>query len=53
MVYERDENATRERNWNMGLHWAVPALQYLIPNELLARIQGTQTDPNVPTNFLS
>lgn len=49
MVYERDENATRKRNWSMGLHWAVPALQYLMPDELLARIQGTQTDPNIPT----
>ena len=33
----------------MGLHWAVLALQYLISDDLLARIQGTQTDPNVPT----
>lgn len=33
----------------MGLHWVVPALQSLMPDELLGRIQSTQTDPNAPT----
>ncbi|KAL8866256.1 MAG: hypothetical protein Q9174_006407, partial [Haloplaca sp. 1 TL-2023] len=33
----------------MGLHWAVPALQSLIPDSLYARIQTTQVDPNTPT----
>ena len=33
----------------MGIHWAVPALHALMPDELLARIQDTQTDPNIPT----
>lgn len=50
MVYERDENTTTKRNWSMGLHWAVGALQYLTSEELFARIQDTQVNPNIPTN---
>lgn len=34
----------------MGLHWAVPALQSLMPDELWARIQGSQVDPHVATS---
>jgi hypothetical protein len=34
----------------MGLHRAVPALQYLMPEELFATIQRTQVDPNIPTS---
>jgi hypothetical protein len=37
-------------DWSMGLHWAVPALQYLMPEELFATIQRTQVDPNIPTS---
>ncbi|KAL8951951.1 MAG: hypothetical protein Q9222_002103 [Ikaeria aurantiellina] len=33
----------------MGLHWAVPALQSLIPDALFSRIQTTQVDPHTPT----
>lgn len=50
MVYERDEqNAARRRDWNMGLHWAAPTLQSMIPDSLFSRIQTTQTDPHTPT----
>ncbi|KAL8808121.1 MAG: hypothetical protein Q9200_004392 [Gallowayella weberi] len=50
VVYERDEqNAARRRDWNMGLHWAAPALQSLIPESLYSRIQTTQVDPHTPT----
>ncbi|KAL9599940.1 MAG: hypothetical protein Q9219_003502 [cf. Caloplaca sp. 3 TL-2023] len=50
VVYERDEpNAARRRDWNMGLHWAAPALQSLIPDSLFSRIQTTQVDPHTPT----
>ncbi|KAL8687511.1 MAG: hypothetical protein Q9218_006337 [Villophora microphyllina] len=49
-VYERDEqNAARRRDWNMGLHWAAPALQSLIPNHLFSRLQTCQVDPHTPT----
>lgn len=34
----------------MGLHWAIPALEALMPDDFITRIQGTQVDPNVPTN---
>ena len=33
----------------MGLHWAIPALEALMPDDFVARIQSTQVDPNVPT----
>ena len=33
----------------MGCHWAIPALQYMMPDSFLSRIQYTQTDPSVPT----
>ncbi|KAL8720319.1 MAG: hypothetical protein Q9225_002806 [Loekoesia sp. 1 TL-2023] len=50
VVYERDEqNAARRRDWNMGLHWAAPTLQSLIPESLFSRIQTTQVDPHTPT----
>ncbi|KAL8903044.1 MAG: hypothetical protein Q9171_007529 [Xanthocarpia ochracea] len=50
VVYERDEqNAARRRDWNMGLHWAAPALQSLIPKALFSRIQTAQVDPHTPT----
>ncbi|KAL8714642.1 MAG: hypothetical protein Q9220_001591 [cf. Caloplaca sp. 1 TL-2023] len=49
-IYERDENANRQRNWSMGLHWAIPALEALMPDDFISRIQYTQVDPNVPTS---
>ena len=33
----------------MGLHWAAPALQSLIPESLFSRIQTAQVDPHTPT----
>ncbi|MCJ1470410.1 hypothetical protein MMC07_009055 [Pseudocyphellaria aurata] len=32
----------------MGMHWAVPILRSIIPEDLFARIQSTFTDPNTP-----
>ncbi|KAI4176179.1 MAG: hypothetical protein LQ343_001223 [Gyalolechia ehrenbergii] len=50
VVYERDQqDAARRRDWNMGLHWAAPALQSLVPQSLFSRIQTTQVDPHTPT----
>ncbi|KAI9696061.1 MAG: hypothetical protein M1836_005892 [Candelina mexicana] len=49
-IYERDPSPTfRPRDWNMGLHWALPSLESLIPPALFARLQSTQVDPNTPT----
>lgn len=50
-VYERERNprdAPRKRDWNVGLHWAAPALQSLIPEALFKRIQTTQVDVRTP-----
>jgi 2-polyprenyl-6-methoxyphenol hydroxylase-like FAD-dependent oxidoreductase len=33
----------------MGLHWALPALRDLVPEELIGNLQMTQVDPHVPT----
>ena len=33
----------------MGLHWAIPALQSLMPDNLFETIQNTQVDPHRPT----
>ncbi|KAL5319372.1 hypothetical protein ACEPPN_012423 [Leptodophora sp. 'Broadleaf-Isolate-01'] len=38
-----------ERDWNMGLHWAVPILKSLIPDSASAQLQSVQVDPNTPT----
>ncbi|MCJ1265933.1 hypothetical protein MMC22_005815 [Lobaria immixta] len=49
VVYERDDlSSPRQHDWNMGMHWAVPILQSIIPQDLFARIQSTLTDPNTP-----
>ena len=34
----------------MRLHWAIPALEALMPDDFIAKIQGTQVDPNIPTS---
>ncbi len=34
----------------MGCHWAIPALEALMPDDFISRIQYTQVDPNVPTS---
>ena len=48
-VYERDpKDIPRKRDWNMGLHWAWPAFQSLVPEALFDRIQTTQVDPSLP-----
>ncbi|KAF4624688.1 hypothetical protein G7Y89_g13481 [Cudoniella acicularis] len=38
-----------ERDWNMGLHWALPILKSLIPDSATAQLQSVQVDPNTPT----
>ncbi|RDW94272.1 FAD protein [Coleophoma crateriformis] len=38
-----------ERDWNMGLHWAIPVLKSLIPDSAVESLQSVQVDPNTPT----
>ena len=33
----------------MGIHWAVPALEELLPDQIIERFQWAQTDPNKAT----
>ena len=49
-MYEREEkDAKRKRDWNMGLHWAFPALKSLIPDSLASKLDASCTDPHTPT----
>ncbi|KAI3317549.1 FAD/NAD(P)-binding domain-containing protein [Xylariaceae sp. AK1471] len=49
-LYEKEASPTRERNWNMALHWGIEPLRALVPAEILGQIQSTQVDPHRPTN---
>jgi hypothetical protein len=50
VLYEKEASPTRERNWNMGLHWGLEPLRALVPAEILGQLQSTQVDPHVPTS---
>ncbi|KAL1968340.1 hypothetical protein VTN77DRAFT_1869 [Rasamsonia byssochlamydoides] len=50
VVYEKHASLDgRPRDWNMGLHWAAPALMDLLSEESRARIQSVQVDASSPT----
>lgn len=52
-VYERDGLSTpRRRDWNMGLHWAWPSFQSLVPEAIFNRIQTAQVDPSMPVKSI-
>lgn len=38
-----------DRDWNIGLHWGVPILKFLISDSAAAQLQSVQVDPNTPT----
>ena len=48
-VYEIRRRGAPSREWNMGLHWAVPGLKTLIGESLWAKIQSAQVDPHYQT----
>ncbi|KAI9807525.1 MAG: hypothetical protein M1825_005465 [Sarcosagium campestre] len=35
----------RPREWSMGIHWSLPALEGLLPDHLAARLKEAQNDP--------
>ncbi|MCJ1417254.1 hypothetical protein MMC32_003596 [Xylographa parallela] len=35
----------RPREWSMGIHWALPLLENLLPADLAARLKEAQNDP--------
>ncbi|KAF2464986.1 FAD/NAD(P)-binding domain-containing protein [Lindgomyces ingoldianus] len=49
VVFEKQPEQARERDWNMGLHWGALVLKTLMPDEWWSRIQSLQVDPHVPT----
>ena len=49
IIYEARRRGTASREWNMGLHWAVPGLRSLIDESLWAKIQSAQVDPHYET----
>ena len=48
-IYEARDSSNPAREWNMGLHWAVPGLKSMIPETLWTKIQTTQVDPHHTT----
>ncbi|MCJ1342654.1 hypothetical protein MMC31_000841 [Peltigera leucophlebia] len=48
-IYEADLRLnSKDGDWGMGIHWSVPMLQKVLPDELFARIQEAQVDPFRP-----
>jgi hypothetical protein len=40
-----DEASWRPGEWGISVHWGLPYLEKLLPAELFARLNETQTDP--------
>ena len=46
-IYERDDDfSTRGFGWGLTLHWSLPALRELLPNDLLEQLPSTCVDLN-------
>ncbi|KUJ18827.1 FAD/NAD(P)-binding domain-containing protein [Mollisia scopiformis] len=56
-IFETESSASyRSREWTMGIHWAVPLLQPLLPDNIWQRLNTTQPDPDYtpkPTDTFS
>ncbi|KAF8862076.1 hypothetical protein BDZ45DRAFT_799461 [Acephala macrosclerotiorum] len=48
VVFEKN-GAPGEGDWNMGLHWSVPILKSLIPDDAVVKLQSVEVDLDVPT----
>ena len=46
---KRSLDITRSGDWAVGLHWALPMLEEVLPRDLFARLQEAGTDPFQPT----
>ncbi|KAG9687264.1 FAD/NAD(P)-binding domain-containing protein, partial [Aureobasidium melanogenum] len=57
-IFDYEPSAScRPREWTMGLHWSLPFLQSLLPDELFSRIHEAYVDPSLdweqpPLNFM-
>ncbi|TAQ90716.1 hypothetical protein B7494_g1002 [Chlorociboria aeruginascens] len=54
IVFEKNSalSSSSEREWNMGIHCALPTLLALLPKSSMSELQSTQTDPHTPTKFI-
>jgi hypothetical protein len=50
IIFEKDASQARERDWNMGLHWGVPILKSLMPDDMWSQIPSIQPDPHMLNN---
>ncbi|KAJ5205841.1 Monooxygenase FAD-binding [Penicillium cf. griseofulvum] len=48
LIFEKEEEPNRKRNWSIGLHWGYESLQYLVPAHILAGLEQAQVDPHIP-----
>lgn len=45
LIFERDDSfSTRGLGWGLTLHWSLPALRALLPEDLLLRLPDTYVD---------
>ena len=52
VIYEARSSSGATREWDMGLHWAFPVLEQLLPSEIFTRFQSVQVDPSYPVDHL-
>jgi flavin-dependent dehydrogenase len=50
-VYEKDESVdSRSRDWTILIHWALPLLEKLLPDDLVAKLPSAVCNPNLDFN---
>ncbi|KAJ5847995.1 hypothetical protein N7455_011952 [Penicillium solitum] len=47
VIFEKEEEPSRNRSWSIALHWGYEPLQYLVPADILAGLEQAQVDPHV------
>ncbi|EME42766.1 hypothetical protein DOTSEDRAFT_134131 [Dothistroma septosporum NZE10] len=45
VVYEKNEDLEKGRDWDFGVHWGLEALKELLPQDLFDLLETTQVDP--------
>ncbi|KAI9796417.1 MAG: hypothetical protein M1833_006189 [Piccolia ochrophora] len=43
--YEASSDQYRPREWSMAIHWSLPLLESLLPDDLIPRLKEPQNDP--------
>lgn len=50
-VYEKDESAnSRSRDWTILIHWALPLLEKLLAEDLVAKLPSAVCNPDLDSN---